>query len=402
MDRSDALGPTQGRLQSLGGELLAETSDTELEGLVREAAEELSAPIALVSLILDHIQFFKAHYGLPAPLAAARGTNRDVSFCQFVVRDGVRLEVNDARGDTQLPQHLVEEYGVRSYIGEPLRVGDIVIGTLCVLDTEPRAFSITDRDKLGKLARRVNARITELIASRRRQRLELADALTARAVDEIRRALVPVVDGVSTLFSSVAAIRSTLRFYEHVLDGSPTSVDAMRMSLRSALDALRLSEELLHELSSAATGAEDRVTALALLVEPAASTRLSDTLLAAQDLVSRSLDPIGGVELPDLHFDPELVTRRPLAVALVANALAACAGSIDPASIGAGLRIEVEKRREEIRVRIVGGRLEDGRAAAVVDSLQAAVADEPSVTLGVDEGVMLSFATAVSAANDRK
>ena len=51
-------------------ELLAETDDGELQDIVKQAAEELHAPIALVTLVLNHVQFFKAHYGLPEDLAS--------------------------------------------------------------------------------------------------------------------------------------------------------------------------------------------------------------------------------------------------------------------------------------------------------------------------------------------
>ena len=56
--------------------------ENELKGIVEEAARDLSPPMVLANLVLEQIQFFKAHHGLPPDLAAAS----DVSFCQFVVR----------------------------------------------------------------------------------------------------------------------------------------------------------------------------------------------------------------------------------------------------------------------------------------------------------------------------
>ena len=88
MDRIDVLGDSSDRLDLFTKELLAEANDSELQEIVKKAAIELNSPIALVSLVLDQVQFFKAHIGLPPVLESARGTHRDVSFCQFVVRDG--------------------------------------------------------------------------------------------------------------------------------------------------------------------------------------------------------------------------------------------------------------------------------------------------------------------------
>ena len=78
MDRIDTLGDSNERFNQLTRELLAETDDYELQEIVKEAALELNSPIALVSLVLDQVQFFKAHIGLPPVLASSRGTHRDL------------------------------------------------------------------------------------------------------------------------------------------------------------------------------------------------------------------------------------------------------------------------------------------------------------------------------------
>ena len=122
MDRIHVLKDSSDRSELFTKELLAETNDTELQEIVKNAAIELNSPIALVSLLLDQVQFFKAHIGLPAVLATARGTHRDVSFCQFVVRDGDTFEVNDASNDDRIPQHVVKEYNIQAYLGVPTTV----------------------------------------------------------------------------------------------------------------------------------------------------------------------------------------------------------------------------------------------------------------------------------------
>ena len=162
MDKIDVLGYRPERHHVFTRELLAESDDAELQNIVRKAASDLSSPMALVSLVLDQIQFFKAFVGLPDTLAASRGTHRDASFCQFVVRDGKAFEVNDAPNDPRIPQHVVKEFNVQAYLGVPVLVEDVVVGSLCVLDTKKRGFSEEDKHNLHGLAALVNDRLEEI------------------------------------------------------------------------------------------------------------------------------------------------------------------------------------------------------------------------------------------------
>ena len=146
MLRVDALGPGRTRWKAFSGDLLDPRRDAVLDEIVRRACEATRSPIALVSLVLDHIQFFRAHHGLPEALAEVCATPRDESLCQFVVRDGRPLVEEDAANNPALPQQLVREYGIRAYAGMPLCVRGTAVGTLCVIDTHPRAFTEDERD----------------------------------------------------------------------------------------------------------------------------------------------------------------------------------------------------------------------------------------------------------------
>ena len=167
MDSIDVLGDRPDRHKAFSEDLLAEADDNELQKIVEKAAHELDTPVALVSLVLDQIQFFKAQYGLPSDLAASKSTRRDVSFCQFVVRDGEPFEVSDAPNDSRIPQHLVKEYGIKAYLGVPINVRNTVVGSLCVIDTKNRSYTESEHDALARLAEMVNERIAELFEQRR-------------------------------------------------------------------------------------------------------------------------------------------------------------------------------------------------------------------------------------------
>jgi len=75
-------------------EMLTESGDPVLDEIVRRVTRELDVPISLVTLVLDDVQFFKTHTGLPGDLPPACG----VSFRQFVVRDGVPFVVDECPG----------------------------------------------------------------------------------------------------------------------------------------------------------------------------------------------------------------------------------------------------------------------------------------------------------------
>src|SRR5262249_14672194 len=64
-----------------------------------------------------------------------------------------------------VPQLLVDRYGVRAYLGAPVRVAGHILGTLCCLDLKPRTFTEAERATLLELAARVSVRLERLGAS---------------------------------------------------------------------------------------------------------------------------------------------------------------------------------------------------------------------------------------------
>jgi GAF domain-containing protein len=139
-------------LQATG--LLDGDADPAFDRHARLAAEVLNAPIALVSLVDEDRQVFKGCVGLPEPWASARETPLSYSFCQHAVAARDRLVVDDAREHALLRDNLaVKEMGVAAYAGIPLREpGGNVLGTLCVIDTQPRHWSSHQVQLLEDLA----------------------------------------------------------------------------------------------------------------------------------------------------------------------------------------------------------------------------------------------------------
>lgn len=140
-------------------------NEAEFDAIVREAAALSGTPIALVSLLDEHRQWFKARVGLPAS-----ETPITISFCTHAVRGEGVFQVEDARQDRAFANNplVTGEPGIRFYAGVPLRTPDgHRIGTLCVIDNKPhRLLNARQQAGLATLADRVIA----LLEARKRRR----------------------------------------------------------------------------------------------------------------------------------------------------------------------------------------------------------------------------------------
>ena len=122
------------------------------DDLARIAAHICQAPVALISLLDRHRQWFKASVGL-----AVDETPLDQSVCRYAVRQPGVFIVPDLAQDARFAHfHIVtQENPLRFYAGAPLVTPDgYLLGTLCVLDHQPRVLSPQAEDMLGALAGR--------------------------------------------------------------------------------------------------------------------------------------------------------------------------------------------------------------------------------------------------------
>jgi signal transduction histidine kinase len=221
------------RLASLGAtELMDSPAEPSFDRLTRHAAEILGVPIAVMSLVDDRRQFFKSQAGLGGEAGARRGTPLSHSFCQHVVHTGTPLRVQDAREHPLVRDNpAVRDMGVVGYLGMPLVTpGGDVIGSLCAIDHEPRAWTDADAERLSTLADELMAEL----ARREHQRLRAYDgpAPTGPAFDP--RA---VVDAAC---ENVAgdALRKGLEVTAWIDDAIPGTLRGDAERLRQALDHL--------------------------------------------------------------------------------------------------------------------------------------------------------------------
>ena len=372
-DSIDALGYRPERHHAFTSGLLAEAEDEMLQSIVKEAAEELSTPIALVNLVLEEIQFFKAHYGLPEDLAAARGTERDVSFCQFVVRDGVAFEVTNAKQDTRVPQHLVKNHDIQAYLGLPVVFDDVIVGSLCVIDTKPREFSDAERVALRDLADRPDghqAGTTELG--------EMLSVIRERAT-------------AGNLTTS--ALASFFRLVEYTVSGGYTPPEHLQRSLKAAREALDECENNYYEIEANVGDAQDIRIALEHGVLPSSTTQLSEVAASGWELARQNTAKIGGATWPELSFDPVIAAPRPLAVVLVSTCLSTIAAHLSRLELRGRVTMEAEDLGAQAAIRVGASEIPDDTYQEIVLELDPLTKSNPAIAIqATNDAIRLLFA----------
>jgi GAF domain-containing protein len=155
-------------------EILDTDPEESFNDLTRLAAYICDTPIALISLVDSNRQWFMSRVGMDA-----KETSRDVSFCAHAILQDGPCIVRDALDDERFksnPMVLSDPY-IRFYAGSPLISPEgFKIGTLCVIDREPRQLS---REQIAALKVLGNQIITQL--DLRREILWLKRALTNQA-----------------------------------------------------------------------------------------------------------------------------------------------------------------------------------------------------------------------------
>ncbi|WP_162242936.1 PAS domain S-box protein [Sphingomonas sp. Leaf412] len=187
------------------------------------AATICDAPIAVVNLIGDGRQFFKAEVGL-----GVRETPLDSSFCAWAILEDDFLLVPDTTQDARFTHNplVVGDPHIRFYAGALLKTAEgLPIGTLCVLDHRPRTLTAVQEDTLRVLARQVMAQLDlhRTIAERDR-RFEAAVASEQRlrlVLDSARDYAIVTTDGERRITSWSAGAQEAFGWPEREAIGRP-------------------------------------------------------------------------------------------------------------------------------------------------------------------------------------
>jgi GAF domain-containing protein len=166
-------------------DVLDTAAEPDYDDIAGMAAHVCEVPMSLVSLIDADRQWIKAKVGVDRT-----EVDRDVSFCAHAILGRDLLVVSDARSDARFAGNpaVLAEPGVRFYAGAPLVTSaGHAVGTLCVVDTEPRRLTVEQLRALRALARQVSrqldlrqyaataTRLTEQVWELERRTDEVAD-----------------------------------------------------------------------------------------------------------------------------------------------------------------------------------------------------------------------------------
>lgn len=191
------------RLAALRALNVVHSPDEErFDRITRLARKLFDTPIAVVSFVDETTQWFKSRQGLEVDR-----TPREISFCGHAILEDGPLVVTDASRDERFADNplVTGEMAIRFYAGQPVKSADgRNVGTLCVIDTQPRALDLPALDALKDLAALVESELRlgrlseaqqELIATLDTTRREaMMDPLTAAwnrrgILDVLRREL---------------------------------------------------------------------------------------------------------------------------------------------------------------------------------------------------------------------
>lgn len=322
------------RLDLFRGALLDRGFDGELQASVERARAALQTPIALVSLVMKRSQFFRAHSGLPKELEIAQGTDRSVSFCQFVVSGSGPVVVCDVAANPSLPQALLHAYDVRAYAGVPLVVEGQVLGSLCALDTKVRDFGPEATAQLQTIALEVATRLTTM----------------ARSVD-VRKAR-QVVGGVA--FGEIRNLLTSIEANAHATALATTELEGISLLIARANRGVISQEQLNRALSVLADttaacedlrGASDDIDRTSLRLrdtlfgleatfKTSGDSTVADVVQAAERLAKHHTRLVGEVRWGMVEGGLSLALPLDMASTVVAAALVVAAARLKGQAVG--------------------------------------------------------------------
>ena len=221
-------------------DILDTPPDGAFDRITALAADLFSVPIAIVSLV-DHDRiWFKSRHGLDV-----EQIGRDPGLCASAILHDEPWVLTDAPVDARaLANPLVAGgFGLRFYAGAPLRTHDgFSLGTLCVIDREPR--SVTERQiaRLQHLASLVVDQM-ELRLSARRAVSDLSRAVAEKDA-ALRRAELLAKETDHRVMNSLQLISSLLRLQRGALGGDTGASEQLALAANRVSAVARVHQHL--------------------------------------------------------------------------------------------------------------------------------------------------------------
>ena len=241
-------------------DILDSVSEETYDAITYLASQICGVPIAMISIIDSDRQWFKSRVGFE--LAE---THRDLSFCSHAILDSGNLTiVPDATVDERFSDNPVVAGfpGIRFYAGAPLVTeSGNALGTLCVIDREPRTLTADQERSLEALSTQVMAllelrRSVQMLEEKQRQVEEATrqrDSFMATVSHEIRTPLTAVVGYIEMLREGVPeemraelidTVASQASDVEHLLEDFLIAARAEADSLQVATVNVQLAAQV--------------------------------------------------------------------------------------------------------------------------------------------------------------
>ncbi len=160
--QSPAIPPNEPeRLQALAASKLLDSEyEAIFDNLTALISKVFDVPIVAISLVDHNRQWFKSIYGSKLCESA-----REISFCGHVVAENHHLIIENAANDDRFSDNplVIDDPKIMFYAGVPLRFTHADhtynIGTLCIIDTQPRQLSDEQLKMLKSFAYQVESLI---------------------------------------------------------------------------------------------------------------------------------------------------------------------------------------------------------------------------------------------------
>jgi sigma-B regulation protein RsbU (phosphoserine phosphatase) len=197
--------------------------DGAFERITAMAARLFDVPIAIVSIVDTDRIWFKSHHGLDVTQI-----DREPGLCASAILQPEPWLVSDAKLDPRtLANPLVAgEFGLRFYAGVPLTTHDgFNLGTLCVIDQQPRVVTDVQVEHLSDLATLVMDELELRLAARRTVGLEAelrhrAEEVASALQEALLPAELPEIPGLDVVARYHVAYRDQVGgdFYDLIPD----------------------------------------------------------------------------------------------------------------------------------------------------------------------------------------
>ena len=300
------------RLAALNSYAILDTdAEAVFDDLTAIAAAICGTPIALMSLIDAHRQWFKSHHGL-----AVQQTPRELAFCAHAILQDGPFVVPDAMLDARFERNPLTTGApnVRFYAGTPLITSaGHALGTLCVIDHIPRELTEFQLESLGKLG---HLAMCQMELRREREQERRNSRAASRFIANLGQSLHRQMRQVATIPDTLTAMQLTseqaevvdelragnselLRTFANVVDHASLYNDQMRLSARP-FDLRTVVEGSVARYAERA--AAQQIALRLVWLSTATTTRVGDAARIAQVLGNLLDNAIRNTEQGDVRL----------------------------------------------------------------------------------------------------